>query len=114
MEAIIAKEQLSIKVWESYLKLISLQHKDELTVLESNIGKNQVQVLANQLPLKRIAYNSLGNSKLSIIIGKDQDEIIHVINSPIDIWLEYDSRCRIKSIEILNKNLDVSVLSFLL
>jgi hypothetical protein len=105
------KNQIQPDQWESYICRFA---QGRLTQLESNIDRQSVQVLESNLPLKDItlSYTPKG-SMLIIAVGNGKRELTHVIDSPIDIWESPNIMGQVASFEILNKNLDVTVVKLL-
>ena len=105
------KNQIQPDQWENYICRFA---QGRLTQLESNIDRQNIQVLENKLPLKNmtLSYTPYG-SILIIAVGNGKKELTHVIDSPIDIWESQNIMGQVASFEILNKNLDVTVVKLM-
>lgn len=105
------KNQIQPDQWENYIGSMA---RGRMTQLESNIDRQSVQVLESKLPLHtmKFSYNARGN-KLIIAVGNGKRNLTHVIDSPIDIWESQNTEGRVISFEVLNKNLDVTVVKLL-
>lgn len=105
------KNQIQPDQWENYICRFA---QGRLTQLESNIDRQNIQILESRLPLKNMTLsNTAKGSMLIIAVGNSKKELTHVIDSPIDIWESQNTMGQVASFEILNKNLDVTVVKLL-
>ena len=105
------KNQIQPDQWVNYICRFA---QGRLTQLESNIDRQSVQVLESKLPLKNmtLSYTPKG-SMLIIAVGNGKRELTHVIDSPIDVWESQNIMGQVASFEVLNKNLDETVVKLL-
>ena len=105
------KNQIQPDQWGNYICRFA---QGRLTQLESNIDRQSIQVLESKLPLKNMTLSDTPNGSMLIIaVGNGKRELTHVIDSPIDIWESQNIIGQVASFEVLNKNLDVTVVKLL-
>jgi hypothetical protein len=106
------REQVEPKHWQDCTNMFSRENMGKSAKVETNINKNQVQVIAKDIPFQGLIYDEAGKDcVLTVALGQKKVELIQIVDSPIDIWEERNKQGKIISMEILNKNLDVMLIT---
>ena len=107
------KEKIESDKWNTYLKSFTSMNRGRLIQVQKRIQKKVYDLTNDDIPFQRISKESSINGKrITIHFGNKQVDHRLVIESPVEIWHEYNYEGQTMAIEILNKEYDKSIILF--
>jgi hypothetical protein len=103
------KKQLRKNEWAERLQMLSSGNKGAKALLEE-AGEN----IAENIPFRNIEYDPVGKGDdLVIAIGTGDNNLRHVVSSPMELYLHEDSNGVLTSVEIINNKSVTTIIRFL-
>jgi hypothetical protein len=107
------KEKIDTGKWNTYLKLFTSMNRGRLIQVQNRIQEKVYDLTNNDMPFQRISkQSSINSERITIHFGNKQ--VVHrfIIESPVEIWHEYNYEGQTMAIEILNKKYDKAIILF--
>ena len=107
------KEKIDSDKWNTYLKSCTSMNRGRLIQVQNRIQEKVYDLTKNDIPFQRISKQSSRNGKrITIHFGNKQVDHRFIIESPVEIWHEYNYEGQTMAIEILNKEYDKAIILF--
>ena len=103
------KKQLQKNEWSERLQMVSSGNRGANALLEE-AGEN----IAENIPFRDIEYDpAKKGDDLVIALGTGDNNLRHVVSSPVELYLHEDSNGVLTSVEIINKKSVTTRIRFL-
>ncbi|MGD2033689.1 MAG: DUF5335 family protein [Bacteroidales bacterium] len=107
------KEKVNSDKWSTYLKSFTDKNRGRLIQVQNMVQEKLYDLTNSDMPFQRISAKSATNGTLiTINFGYKQVDHTFVIESPVEIWHEYNYEGQIMAVEILNKQYEKVIILF--